>query len=117
MKTHEKVNYIEFPAKDITATKCFFTQVFGWSFQDFGPDYTAFSNQGIDGGFFKSRLSSSTDNGAALVVFYSSDIISTLDKIKNAGGIITRDTYNFPGGRRFHFTEPSGNEFSVWSDK
>jgi predicted enzyme related to lactoylglutathione lyase len=71
MNKHEKINYVEFPAKDIEATKAFFTTVFGWSFVDYGPEYTAFSNEGIDGGFFKSNLIVSTENGSALIVFYS----------------------------------------------
>lgn len=116
MNEHEKINYVEFPAKDIQATKEFFTQVFGWTFQDFGPDYIAFSNQGIDGGFYKSDLNSSTSNGAALIVFYSQDIEATQNKIKKANGNIVKPIFPFPGGRRFHFTEPSGNEFAVWSD-
>ena len=65
MNEHEKINYVEFPSKDIQATKEFFIQVFGWSLQDFGPEYSAFSNQGIDGGFFKSELSASTANGGS----------------------------------------------------
>ena len=117
MNEHEKVNYVELPAKDLSATKAFFTQVFGWSFQDFGPEYSAFSNQGIDGGFFKSELLSSTDNGAALIVFYSNNLEATQEKVKNANGVIIKPIFPFPGGRRFHFTEPSGNEFAVWSDK
>ncbi len=117
MNDHEKINYVELPATDLTATKAFFTKVFGWSFQDFGQEYTAFSNQGINGGFFKSNTSSSTDNGAALIVFYSKDLESTQEKIKNNNGIIIKPIFPFPGGRRFHFTEPSGNEFAVWTDK
>jgi predicted enzyme related to lactoylglutathione lyase len=117
MNEHEKVNYIELPAKDLPATKNFFKQVFKWSFQDFGPEYTSFSNQGIDGGFFKSDLSSSTNNGAALIVFYSKDLEETLSKVEDANGVIVKPIFNFPGGRRFHFTEPSGNEFAAWSDK
>jgi len=117
MNEHEKINYVEFPSKDIQATKHFFVQVFGWSFQDFGPEYSAFSNQGIDGGFFKSELSSSTNNGAALIVFYSQDLEATQAKIEKANGIIVKPIFSFPGGQRFHFTEPGGNEFAVWSDK
>lgn len=116
MTEHEKINYLEFPASDIRATKEFFGQAFGWSFQDFGPEYTAFSDQGVDGGFYASTLSSSTANGAALVVFYSSDLEATQAKITDANGIIVKPIFSFPGGRRFHFTEPSGNEFAVWSD-
>lgn len=117
MNEHEKVNYIELPAKNLPATKEFFTQAFKWTFQDFGPEYTAFSNQGIDGGFYKSDLSSTTNSGAALIVFYSEDLEATEDKVRKANGNIIRPIFSFPGGRRFHFTEPSGNEFAVWSEK
>ncbi len=116
MNNHEKINYVELPAKDIPATKAFFTQVFGWSFEDFGPDYTAFENQGLDGGFFRSDLLSSPKTGGALIVFYSHDLEATQAKIVAAGGTIVEPVFPFPGGRRFHFTEPSGNEFAVWSD-
>lgn len=117
MNQHEKINYVELPAKDITAVKNFFISAFNWSFTDYGPDYSAFSNQGLDGGFFKSDKHSTTDNGAALIVFYSNDLEATLDKVKNAEGKIVRDIFSFPGGRRFHFTDPNGNEYAVWSDK
>ena len=116
MNGHEKINYVELPAKNLQATKDFFSKAFGWSFQDFGPEYSAFSNQGINGGFFKSDLSSSTNNGAALIVFYSKDLEATQEKVKKANGVIVKPIFPFPGGRRFHFTEPSGNEFAVWSD-
>ena len=116
MNRHEKINYVEFPAKDIQATKAFFSQVFGWTFEDFGPDYTAFSDEGLDGGFFKSDLSASTENGSALIVFYSNALEATQQKIENAGGRIIKPIFSFPGGRRFHFTDPSGNEYAVWSD-
>lgn len=117
MSAHEKISYVEFPAKNLQLTKDFFSQVFGWSFKDFGPDYTAFSNAGLDGGFFKAELSSSTSNGAALIVFYSSDLEATQEKILKAKGVIVKPVFSFPGGRRFHFTEPGGNEFAVWTDK
>jgi len=116
MNLHEKINYVELPAKDLPATKAFFQSVFGWSFVDYGPEYTAFSDQGLDGGFFKSDLASSTEKGAALIVFYSNQLEATLAKVEKAGGSILKPIYAFPGGRRFHFTEPSGNEFAVWSE-
>ena len=117
MSAHEKISYVEFPAKNLQLTKDFFSQVFGGSFKDFGPDYAAFSNAGLDGGFFKAELSSSTASGAALVVFYSNDLEATQEKILKANGVIVKPVFSFPGGRRFHFTEPGGNEFAVWSDK
>jgi len=116
MNEHEKINYVEFPAKDIGATKTFFKEVFGWSFVDYGPEYTAFSNVGLDGGFFKSNLTSLTENGSALIVFYSCDLENTQSKIEGAGGSIIKPIFSFPGGRRFHFGDPSGNEYAVWSD-
>jgi len=116
MNLHEKINYVELPAKDLAATKAFFESVFGWSFVDYGPEYTAFENQGLDGGFFQSDLASSTEKGAALIVFYSDQLEATLAKVEKVGGSILRPIYSFPGGRRFHFTEPSGNEFAVWGE-
>ena len=88
MNEHEKINYVEFPAKDIEATKTFFNTVFGWSFVDYGPEYAAFSNEGLDGGFFQSDLIVSTKNGSALIVFFSNKLESTRSKIEKAGGSI-----------------------------
>lgn len=116
MNEHEKINYIEFPSKNLDATKAFFAAVFGWSFVDYGPEYAAFSNQGIDGGFFKSELTVSTQRGGALVVFYSKALEETQAKIESAGGSIIKPIFSFPGGRRFHFGDPNGNEYAVWSD-
>lgn len=117
MNCHEKLNYIEFPSKHLDHKKAFFETVFDWRFTDFGSDYTAFSNAGIEGGFFKSELSSTTDNGGALVIFYSENLEQTLSKIEQADGIISQIIFEFPGGRRFHFIEPGGNELAVWSDR
>ena len=117
MNKHEKINYIELPAKDLVATKAFFTQVFSWTFEDYGPEYIAFSDEGVDGGFYQSDQSSTTANGSALVVFYSEDLNATLQKVIDAGGKIVKPIFAFPGGSRFQFVEPSGNEFAVWSDK
>lgn len=115
MNEHEKINYVEFPAKDLSATKTFFTEAFGWTFEDYGPGYAAFSNQGLDGGFYASELVSSSEGGAALIVLYSDDLEATAHKVEAAGGIISKAIFSFPGGRRFHFLEPSGNELAVWS--
>ena len=116
MTSNEMINYVEFPASDIEATKAFFNKAFGWDFEDYGPDYAAFANQGLDGGFFRSDLKSTTETGGALVVFYSSDLETSVERVVAAGGVICKEIFSFPGGRRFHFTEPSGNEFAVWSD-
>lgn len=115
-KEHEKINYVEFPSSNLDATKTFFEKAFGWQFVDYGPAYSAFSNEGLDGGFFQSGRCSVTENGAALIVFYSQNLEATLLKVINAGGEIIKPLFSFPGGRRFHFAEPSGNEFAVWSE-
>lgn len=117
MNQHEKINYVEFPARDIPATKAFFAGAFGWNFVDYGPDYTAFSDEGLDGGFFQSELSATTERGSALIVLYSESLEVTLKRIEAAGGRIIKPIFSFPGGRRFHFVEPSGNEIAVWSDR
>ena len=116
MNIHEIINYVELPSKNIEATKAFFTAVFGWSFVDYGPEYTAFSNEGIDGGFYQSDLTVSTKTGSALIVFYSETLEITRSKIENAGGRIIKPVFSFPGGHRFHFCDPNGNEYAVWSD-
>ena len=117
MSKHEKIDYLEFPSRDVAASKAFFSTAFGWTFSDYGPEYTAFSNAGIDGGFYSADQASITADGSALVVFYSDNLEATQDKIERAGGLILKPIFSFPGGRRFHFSEPAGNEFAVWSDQ
>ncbi len=116
MAKHESISYLEFPCRDLAATKAFFEKCFGWSFTDYGPDYTSFSSDSLDGGFYHSELAAGTRNGSALVVFYSRSLEETLSKLEAAGAKVVKPIFSFPGGRRFHFTEPSGNEFAVWSD-
>jgi predicted enzyme related to lactoylglutathione lyase len=115
MSSNLKLSYVEFPSSNITATKSFFEEAFAWSFLDYGPDYTSFSNQGLDGGFYKSNLMSVASNGSALLVLQSDDLEQTQSIVESAGGKISTAIFSFPGGRRFHFIEPSGNEFAVWS--
>ncbi|PCJ44186.1 MAG: glyoxalase [Alphaproteobacteria bacterium] len=115
MPKHHTINYVEFPARDLTATKAFFNKAFGWEFQDYGPDYCAFSGQGTDGGFYKSDLKAASETGSVLIVLYSENLEETERAVKAAGGVIIKEIFSFPGGRRFHFTEPSGNELAVWS--
>lgn len=117
MSNHEKIHYLEFPSKDIAKTKQFFTDLFSWEYTDYGPDYVAVLNAGIDAGFFKSDKNSSTDNGAALIVFFSDNLEETYGKVTTSGGEIVKEIFSFPGGRRFHFADLTGNEFAVWSDK
>jgi uncharacterized protein len=116
MNYHEKLNYVEFAANDLPATKAFFQAAFNWSFTDYGSDYAAFSNEGLDGGFYKAEMHSDADKGGALLIFYSNKLEETLAKVEKAGGKVNKAIFTFPGGRRFHFIEPSGNEFAVWGD-
>ncbi len=117
MSNHHKINYVEFPAKNMYKTKIFFAKAFDWKFQDYGTEYCAFFGAGIDGGFYQSDKSCSTDNGSALIVLYSDSLENTQTIIEQAGGSIIKPIFEFPGGRRFHFGDPNGNEFAVWSDK
>ena len=116
MSNHENINYIEFASRDLRATKAFFEGAFGWSFTDYGPDYCSFSNAGIDGGFYSSDKSADRDEGSVLVVLYSDNLEETQRKVIARGASIKTEIFSFPGGRRFHFVEPGGNELAVWSE-
>ena len=116
MKKTGKINYVEIPARDLEATKRFFADAFGWTFVDYGPEYVAIENAGLDCGFFKSDSVATTNAGSVLVVLFSTDLEATLEKVEMSGGKIVKDIFSFPGGRRFHFSDPSGNEYAVWSE-
>ena len=116
MNINDKISYVEFPSKDLEATKAFFSAAFGWSFEDFGSEYCSFSDQGVDGGFFKSAAAPATESAGPLVVLYSVSLEEAQARVERAGGSILKPIFAFPGGRRFHFLEPGGNELAVWSD-
>lgn len=116
MKETGKINYVEIPSRDIERTKTFFSDAFGWTFVDYGPDYAAIENAGLDGGFYRSDQRAIAARGSVLVVLYSADLAATLATVQSSGGRIVKDVFSFPGGRRFHFADPSGNEFAVWSE-
>lgn len=113
MNKHHAVNYIEFPAADLPAVKDFYAKAFGWKFTDYGPEYTAFNDGALDGGFTKGAVSGES---GPLVILYSEDLPASLESVKKCGGTITKSIYEFPGGRRFHFADPAGNHLAVWSD-
>ncbi len=114
---HEKINYLEIPSSNLKASQQFFEKVFMWKFTPYGEDYLAFNDGTIDGGFYLSETSAKVSNGSVLVVFYSDDLDSTYQKILNNEGKISTETFEFPGGKRFHFLDPTGNEFAVWSEQ
>ena len=110
-----KINYVEFPSRNLSASKEFFQQVFGWQFEDFGTEYTAFSNSGLAGGFFlDSDGESHSSKGWPLVVIFSDDLESSLQQVEQAQGEVIEAIFSFPGGRRFHFREPGGNVFGCF---
>jgi hypothetical protein len=112
-KAQNQIDYVELPANHIANTKQFYGTVFGWKFEDYGPDYTSFFDGRLAGGFTTDQ---STPARGLLLVIYNADLAATQEKIKAAGGTIVKDTFSFPGGSRFHFTDPNGNELAVWSD-
>lgn len=116
MKETGKINYVEIPSRDLEVTKAFFASAFGWSFVDYGPEYVAIENAGLDGGFYKSDKVSSPESGSVLVVLYSSEIEATVKRVTSSGGKVVKGIFDFPGGRRFHFADPNGNEYAVWSE-
>ena len=113
MREDGKIDYIEFPGGDLPATKGFYASAFGWTFTDYGPSYVAFDNGGVDGGI----NADPRDRAAApLVILFATDLEAMEAKVEAAGGTISRPIFSFPGGRRFHFRDPSGNELAVFSD-
>lgn len=113
MERDRRIDYIELPATDVGATKRFYMDAFGWKFTDYGPDYTSFEDGRLAGGFTKGGKVAA---GGPLVVIYADALEVQEAKVRQAGGTITKPIFSFPGGRRFHFSDPSGNELAVWSE-
>jgi len=112
MREDGKIDYVEMPGQDLPATKAFYSQAFGWRFVDYGPTYCAMEGAGLDGGF-----DADPDRVTApLVVLFATDLEAMLERVTSAGGQIVRPIFSFPGGRRFHFRDPSGNELAVYSE-
>ena len=112
MREDGKLDYLELPATDLGATRAFYADAFGWTFQDYCPTYAAF-DQGLDGGF---DADPAERTRTPLPVLYAHDLEAMLAKVQAAGGTVARPIYAFPGGRRFHFTDPAGTELAVWSE-
>ena len=116
--SHHKIHYIEFTTADVARAKQFYSTVFGWSFEDWGPEYISFSAEsaGINGGFRLGTPGGNAGADAPLVVLYSADLKATEEAIVAAGGKIVVPAFEFPGGRRFHFADGAGNVLAVWSE-
>jgi hypothetical protein len=108
-----RIDYIEFSVPSIPEVKRFYGRALGWSFEDYGPDYSSFADGRLSGGFH----TATGVGGGPLVVIYAVDLEAMEQRIREAGGTIVRPIFSFPGGRRFHFTDPAGHELAVWSDK
>ena len=117
MPADRRIDYVEFPCGDFDIVQKFYGETFGWKFTDYGPEYLAFSDGNTEGGFFISELHSSTATGGALVIVYAEDLEATRDRVVENGGTICKEIISFPGGRRFQFRDPHGNELGVWSDR
>lgn len=109
-----RIDYVEFATADIPAMKHFYGAVFGWNFTDYGDDYTSFKDGRLAGGF---DGTSSPRPGGPLVVIYALELEALVTAVREHGGKIVKEIFEFPGGRRFHFTDPSGHELAVWSDQ
>jgi predicted enzyme related to lactoylglutathione lyase len=112
MREDGMIDYVELPGAGLPETKRFYGMAFGWTFVDYGPDYAAFT-AGVDGGF---QADAAAAARAPLVIIYAKDLEAMEAKVRAAGGQILAPIYSFPGGRRFHFQDPSGNELAVWSE-
>ena len=113
MRAENRIDYIEIPVTDPARVREFFAALFGWEFQEWGPDYLSFSDGRLDGGL--RRADSAAPATGVLLIFYSNDLARDIDRITSLGGAISQETYAFPGGRRFHFTDPAGNEYAMWT--
>lgn len=117
-RTRHAVDYIELAATDLAAAKAFYGKAFGWTFNDYGPAYAGFLDgraAGVEGGGL--RQDDVVKPGGPLVILFSDDLELTFAAVRAAGGAITKEIFVFPGGRRFQFTDPSGNELGVWSER
>ncbi|TIN18235.1 MAG: VOC family protein [Mesorhizobium sp.] len=114
MKLPGKLDYLEMPATagTLDRLKAFYSAAFAWSFTDYGPTYSAFA-EGLDGGF---QADAAEASAKPLPVLYSTELEETLRAVESAGGAIVKAIFAFPGGRRFHFVDPAGNEMAVWSE-
>lgn len=109
-----RMDYIEFQTTDVEGSKKFYSEIFGWEFTDYGPDYTSFSDGRMNGGFASAPTVAASN---PLVVLYATNLEVVKARVTEGGGQVVRETFEFPGGRRFHFTDPGGNELAVWSDQ
>jgi len=114
MRTEKQIDYVEIPVTDLAKARAFFEALFGWEFQVWGDEYMSFNDGRLDGGL---RLASEgAPATGVLLVFYSENLERDVERIQELGGKISQGVFSFPGGRRFHFIDPAGTEFAMWSE-
>jgi len=113
MRAENRIDYIEIPVTDLKKTRDFFASLFGWSFQEWGDEYMSFNDGRLDGGFRRSE--EPAPSTGVLVIFYSENLEHDVQRVKELGATISQEIFAFPGGRRFHFVDPVGTEYAIWS--
>ena len=116
MPTHHAIDYIEFTVRDLAEAKQFYSGAFGWAFTDYGPTYAGIQGAEREVGGMEQTDDLRASGGGALAILYSEDLDASLKAVEASGGTVSKQIFRFPGGRRFHFLDPSGNELAVWSD-
>ena len=114
---HHTIDYVELPVTDLPAAKAFYEQAFGWQFNNYGPAYAGIRSPSGEGEVGGLNGTAGPEEHAPLVLLYSDDLDATLEAVRAAGGTVVQGPYAFPGGRRFHFTDPSGATLGVWASK
>jgi len=109
---HHRIDYLEFTVRDLAEARRFYSEAFGWTFTEYAPHYVGI--QGSDGEVGGMRQGEPVPGGV-LVVLYSDDLDASLAAVEAAGGVIVEPPFDFPGGRRFHFRDPSGHQLAVWA--
>lgn len=113
MSAENQIDYVEIPVTDLNQARDFFTSMFGWTFQEWGDDYMSFNDGRLDGGFRRSTEPAASTG--VLLIFYSDNLERDVGRVKELGAQISQEIFAFPGGRRFHFIDPVGNEYAIWS--
>lgn len=113
MSNEKTINYVEIPATDPGKARDFFSALFGWTFQEWGDDYISFNDGRLDGGFYRAEQPAPATG--VLIVFFSEDLERDMKKVVELGATISKDVFSFPGGRRFHFKDPTGTEYAIWA--
>ncbi|GAA4917002.1 VOC family protein [Nesterenkonia rhizosphaerae] len=116
VQKHHAISYVEFAVKDLAATRAFYESAFGWEFNDYGPTYSGIKSPDGEGEIGGLDAGTAPQSGGPLVLLFSEDLDATVDAVRAAGGSITAEPYDFPGGRRFEFTDPSGNRLGVYAE-